>query len=280
MTGVQTCALPISTPETVWGHYGFSASQVASGDFNAQMFNSFLDGTKSAIEMTAVANATGLAAPSDGLLFPPCGVDDLAHALRPRSEGGVLEAKGKVEVISSLERDGRPVFRDLRWGVYVVFEGATQYVRDCFKQYGLVTDSSGRYTAMYKPYHLIGLELGISVLSAALRREATGVATGFRADAVATSKRDLAPGEMLDGEGGYTVWGKCLPAERSLSLGALPIGLAHGLTLKRAVKAGTVVGWADVAADGVSPLMGEAIRARREMEETARTERGMARAAQ
>ena len=281
--GKGTKYLPVyhaSTPETVWGHYGFSASQVASGDFNAQMFNSFLDGTKSAIEMTAVANATGLAAPSDGLLFPPCGVDDLAHALRPRSEGGVLEAKGKVEVISSLERDGRPVFRDLRWGVYVVFEGATQYVRDCFKQYGLVTDSSGRYTAMYKPYHLIGLELGISVLSAALRREATGVATGFRADAVATSKRDLAPGEMLDGEGGYTVWGKCLPAERSLSLGALPIGLAHGLTLKRAVKAGTVVGWADVAADGVSPLMGEAIRARREMEETARTERGMARAAQ
>jgi predicted homoserine dehydrogenase-like protein len=143
-----------------------------------------------------------------------------------------------------------------------------------------VTDSSGRYTAMYKPYHLIGLELGISVLSAALRREATGVATGFRADAVATAKRDLASGETLDGEGGYTVWGKCLPAERSLSLGALPIGLAHGLTLKRTVKAGTVVGWADVAADGASTLMGDAIRARREMEETARTERGMARAAQ
>ena len=164
--GKGTKYLPIyhaSTPETVWGHYGFSASQVAGGDFNAQMFNSFLDGTKSAIEMTAVANATGLSAPSDGLLFPPCGVDDLAHTLRPKSEGGVLDGKGKVEVISSLERDGRPVFRDLRWGVYVVFEGATQYVRDCFKQYGLVTDSSGRYTAMYKPYHLIGLELGISV---------------------------------------------------------------------------------------------------------------------
>ncbi len=278
--GKGTKYLPIyhaSTPETVWGHYGFSASQVAGGDFNAQMFNSFLDGTKSAIEMTAVANATGLSAPSDGLLFPPCGVDDLAHALRPKSEGGVLEGKGKVEVISSLERDGRPVFRDLRWGVYVVFEGATPYVRDCFKQYGLVTDSSGRYTAMYKPYHLIGLELGISVLSAALRREPTGVATGFRADAVATAKRDLAAGEVLDGEGGYTVWGKCLPAERSLSLGALPIGLAHGLKVKRAVKAGSVVGWADVATDGVSSLMADAIGARREMEEAAR---GVARAAQ
>ena len=281
--GKGTKYLPIyhaSTPETVWGHYGFSAEQVGKGDFNAQMFNSFLDGTKSAIEMSAVANATGLSAPSDGLLFPPCGVDDLAHTLRPRSEGGVLDGKARVEVISSLERDGRPVFRDLRWGVYVVFEGATPYVRDCFKQYGLLTDASGRYTAMYKPYHLIGLELGISVASAALRNEATGVATGFRADAVATAKRDLAAGETLDGEGGFTVWGKCLPAERSLALGALPIGLAHGLKLKRSVKAGTVVGWADVAVDGVSTLMADAIRARREMEEAARAERGMARAAQ
>ncbi|MSP47934.1 MAG: flagellar biosynthesis protein FlgA [Alphaproteobacteria bacterium] len=281
--GKGTKYLPIyhaSTPETVWGHYGFSPEQVATGDFNAQMFNSFLDGTKSAIEMTAVANATGLSAPSDGLLFPPCGVDDLAHVLRAKSDGGVLEGKGKVEVISSLERDGRPVFRDLRWGVYVVFEGATPYVRDCFKQYGLVTDTSGRYTAMYKPYHLIGLELGISVASAALRREPTGAATGFRADAVATAKRDLARGETLDGEGGYTVWGKCLPAERSLAEGALPIGLAHGLKLKRTVKAGTVVGWADVAVDGVSGLMADAIRARREMEDGARIERGLARAAQ
>jgi predicted homoserine dehydrogenase-like protein len=281
--GKGTKYLPVyhaSTPETVWGHYGFSAQQVASGDFNAQMFNSFLDGTKSAIEMAAVANATGLSAPSDGLLFPPCGVDDLARVLRPRAEGGVLDGGGKVEVVSSLERDGRPVFRDLRWGVYVVFAGATPYVRDCFKQYGLVTDSSGRYTAMYKPYHLIGLELGISVASAALRREPTGVAAGFRADAVATAKRDLALGETVDGEGGTTVWGKCLPAERSLGFGALPIGLAHGLRLKRAVKAGTVVGWADVATEGVSSLMAEAIRTRREMEEGARVELGLARAAQ
>ncbi|MBM3535547.1 MAG: flagellar biosynthesis protein FlgA [Alphaproteobacteria bacterium] len=281
--GKGTKYLPIyhgSTPETVWGHYGFTHEQLAKGDFNAQMFNSFLDGTKSAIEMTAVANATGLSAPSDGLLFPPCGVDDLAHVLRPKAQGGVLEGKGRVEVISSLERDGRPVFRDLRWGVYVVFEGATGYVRDCFKQYGLITDVTGRYTAMYKPYHLIGLELGISVASAALRHEPTGVATGFRADAVATAKRDLGAGETLDGEGGYTVWGKCLPAERSLSEEALPIGLAHGLKLKRAVKAGTVVAWADVVTENASGLMAEAIRARRQMEDAARSDRGIARAAQ
>src|SRR5882672_8788220 len=157
-----------STPDTVWPYYGFSADTVAAGDFNAQMFNSFLDGTKSAIEMCAVANATGLNAP-DGLGFPPCGVDDLARVLRPRDDGGLLAQRGQVEVISSVERDGRPVLRDLRWGVYVVLAAGNDYVERCFKEYGLVTDPSGRYTAMYKPFHLIGLELGISVASVGLR---------------------------------------------------------------------------------------------------------------
>jgi len=250
-----------STPETVWGHYGFTAEVVAKGDFNAQMFNSFLDGTKSGIEMAAVANATGLTPAPGGLEFPPCGVDDLARVLRPRAEGGHLHHRGQVEVISSLERDGRPVFRDLRWGVYVTFAGDSDYVRRCFKEYGLVTDDSGNYSAMYKPFHLIGLELGISVLSAALRQEPTGRPTGFRGDVVATAKRDLTAGEKLDGEGGYTVWGKLMPAAESLALGGLPIGLAHGIQLARPVAAGKPVTWSDVQAQD-----SEAVRLRKEME--------------
>ena len=252
-----------STPATVWGHYGFTEAQVASGDFNAQMFNSFLDGTKSALEMAAVANGCGLAPPDDGLAFPPCGVDDLPHVLRPTGDGGVLPRKGTVEVVSSVERDGRPVFRDLRWGVYVVIEAPSDYVRDCFLQYGLRTDTSGRYAAMHKPYHLIGLELGQSVASVALRREATGATQDWRGDVVATAKRALRAGEKLDGEGGYTVYGKLVPALRSLALGALPIGLAHGVTLKRDVAAGEVVAWNDVTHDDTL----EAVRVRREMEQ-------------
>ncbi|MBC8022968.1 MAG: flagellar biosynthesis protein FlgA, partial [Burkholderiales bacterium] len=140
-----------STPKTVWGHYGFSDEMVAKGDFNAQMFNSFLDGTKSGLEMAAVANATGLTPAPEGLAFPPCGVDDLPRVLRPRAEGGSLHHSGQVEVISSVERDGRPVFRDLRWGVYVTFAAEHEYVRRCFQEYGIVTDPSGEYAAMYKP---------------------------------------------------------------------------------------------------------------------------------
>ncbi len=251
-----------STPDTVWGHYGFSADMVAGGDFNAQMFNSFLDGTKSAIEMTAVANATGLTPAPHGLDFPPCGVDDLARILKPNSAGGLLHHRGQVEVISSVERDGRPVFRDLRWGVYVTFAAGTDYVRRCFKEYGLVTDASGEYSSMYKPFHLIGLELGISVASVALRREATGIATGWRGDCVATAKRALKAGEMLDGEGGYTVYGKLMPAANSLACGALPIGLAHRVKLLRDVGIGQTVTWNDVALDADNA----AVKFRREME--------------
>jgi predicted homoserine dehydrogenase-like protein len=246
------------TPDDVWAHYGLTPEEAKRGGMNPQMFNSFLDGTKSAIEMAAIANAAGLGVPSDGLLFPPCGVDDLPEILRG---GRSLERDGMVEVVSSLERDGRPVFRDLRWGVYVVLKAPNDYARTCFKEYGLKTDASGWYAAMYKPYHLIGLELGMSVLSAALRSEPTGRASGWRGDAVAVAKRPLKAGEMLDGEGGYTVWGKLVPAERSLAEGALPIGLAHKVPLKRDVAAGAIVRWADVEMPD-----SEAARARRDME--------------
>jgi predicted homoserine dehydrogenase-like protein len=166
-----------------------------------------------------------------------------------------------VEVVSSLERDGRPVFRDLRWGVYVVLKAPNEYARACFREYGLRTDPSGWYAAMYKPFHLIGLELGISVLSAALRGEPTGQPQGWRGDVVAVAKRDLHAGETLDGEGGYTVWGKLVPAARSLAEGALPIGLAHRVPLERDVAAGAIVRWSDVAIPD-----SDAVRARRDME--------------
>jgi predicted homoserine dehydrogenase-like protein len=250
------------TPSEVWSHYGLTADEAQSAGMNPQMFNSFLDGTKSAIEMAAIANATGLDVPREGLLFPPCGVDDLPHVMRPRDKGGVLEKSGVVEVVSSLERDGRPVFRDLRWGVYVVLEAPNDYAADCFKQYGLKTDASGRYAAMYKPYHLIGLELNISILSAALRGEPTGQPFDFRGDMASVAKRDLRAGEMLDGEGGYTVWGKLMPAAASLETGALPIGLAHKVRLKSDIGHGALVRWSDVEIDDAD----ESVRTRRAME--------------
>jgi len=232
------------TPDDVWSHYGLTPEEAKAAGMNPQMFNSFLDGTKSAIEMVAIANACGMDVPDDGLNFPPCGVDDLANVLRPREFGGQMQGRGMVETVSSLERDGRPVFRDLRWGVYVVFEAPNDYAAACFRQYGLPTDSTGRFAAMYKPFHLIGLELSVSVLSAALRNEPTGQSREMRGTVASVAKRDLRAGEMLDGEGGYTVYGKALPLARAGS--ALPVGLAHGVKLERDIAAGEIVFLDDV----------------------------------
>ncbi|MEA2740653.1 MAG: hypothetical protein QOH05_3960 [Acetobacteraceae bacterium] len=250
-----------STPETVWGYYGLTAEQAKTGGMNPQMFNSFLDGTKSGIEMAAVANASGLTPAPDGLVFPPVGTHEMAEMLRP-GNAGTLHHAGQVEVISSVHRDGSQVKNDLRWGVFVVFEAPNDYAQRCFHEYGVVTDSSGRVSALYRPFHLIGLELNVSILSAALRNEPTGTPTGFRGDVVSTAKRDLRAGEVLDGEGGACVWGKLMTAADSLRLGGVPIGLANRVPLLRDVKAGQPVTWDDVRIDTAD----EAYKFRRAME--------------
>ncbi len=252
-----------STPDTVWDHYGLTAEQAKKAGMNPQMFNSFLDGTKSGIEMTAIANATGLSPSPDGLGFPDVPTDELQNKLIPSEDGGLLHHKGQVEVISSIYRDGSEMPNNLRWGVYAVFEAPNEYARACFAQYGLKSDPSGQYSTMYRPYHLIGLELGISALSAVLRNEPTGQTRDFMSDVVSVAKRDLKQGEILDGEGGFTVWGKAQPAAKSLQFGALPIGLAHGVKLTRAIKAGETVRWDDVSPDETM----DAVKTRRAMEQ-------------
>ena len=255
-----------STPDTVWNNFDLDPAVATRGYMDPKMFNSFIDGSKSAIEMTAVCNATGLVPQAGGLSFPPVARHELAHHLRPRAAGGVLAlepgATGVTEVVSSLHRDGSPVAHDLRMGTYVVVEAGQEYVAQCIREYGFQADASGSYLALYRPDHLIGLELGVSIASVAVRGEPTGAATGFRSDVVAVAKRDLAAGEDLDGEGGYTVWGKQLPAARSLELGALPLGLAQRVTLRRARAAGEVLRWDDVAIDAGDP----AVLLRRAME--------------
>ncbi|MDE2200883.1 MAG: flagellar biosynthesis protein FlgA [Rhodospirillales bacterium] len=235
-----------STPSTVWGFFGWSEEEVAKGDFNPKMYNSFTDGTKAAIEMAAVANGTGLDCPDDGLAFPPTGLHDLARVFRPAADGGRLARAGLLDIAASQEPDGREVFNNIRYGVFVTFKANNEYTRACFQQYGLLTDPSGWYGSMWRPFHMIGLETSVSVLSAVLRGEPTGTPKEFRGDAVATAKRDLKAGEMLDGEGGYTVWANAIPAARSLAMGGLPIGLAHNVRLVRDVSKDSVVRFNDV----------------------------------
>ncbi len=236
-----------STPSTVWDYYGLSTQEAAAGGLNPKMFNSFLDGTKSAIEMGALANATGLGVPDDGLLFPAVGTSMLSQVLKPKEFGGVLANSGTVEVVSSLERDGTEIPDNLRWGVFVVFKSDSYYTEQCFREYGVPVDDSGQYAALWRPIHLIGSELGFSVATALLDKKSTGATKAFSGDAVSVAKRNLKAGELLDGEGGTTVWGKLLPAAKSISLKALPIGLAHNVKLLKYVSEGQVISQNDVS---------------------------------
>ncbi|MCY4088511.1 MAG: SAF domain-containing protein [Actinomycetia bacterium] len=251
-----------STPDTVWDSYGIEVARAAAEGLNATMFNSFLDGTKSAIEMAAVANATGLHPQAGGLGFPPCAVEELAATCIPLAAGGVLERDGTVEVPSSLARDGTELANDLRWGVYVVFEASSPYVSARFGEYGLHTDPSGRYGALWRPFHLVGLELTAGVLRAGLRNEATGVPIHHLADVTAVAKTDLRAGRVLDGEGGFCAWGRLRPAAEAVRNGELPIGLTDGLRLRRDVARGAVVTYTDVELDETD----ETLAVRRELE--------------
>ena len=251
-----------STPDTVWDILDKYLSISDRNSINPKMFNSFVDGTKSGIEMTAVCNATGLVPQSDGLGFPPATRFELADVCKPKAAGGTLEKAGVTEVTSSVYRDGRDVPHHLALGTYVVFEGESEYARRCFNEYAMLPDKTGRYAALYRPIHMIGLELGISVASVALRKEPTGAPTGFRSDVAATAKRTLKSGEVLDGEGGFCVWGKQIPAARSLAQGLLPLGLAHQVKLKRDIAEGECLRWSDVAYDEND----FAVKVRREME--------------
>jgi predicted homoserine dehydrogenase-like protein len=253
-----------STPDTVWDILN-RYMKIGEADrklINPKMFNSFVDGTKSGIEMTAICNATGLVPQTNGLGFPPASRFELAQVCKPKAHGGTLEKAGVTEVVSSVNRDGSDVPHNLVMGTYVVFEGDTDYARRCFKEYSMLPDDSGRYAALYRPIHMIGLELGISVASAALRKEPTGAPVTFNSDVVATAKRALKAGEMLDGEGGFCVWGKQVPADISLAQGLLPLGLAHNVKLKKDVGAGQSVRWSDVEVDAGNI----AVKVRRDME--------------
>jgi len=255
-----------STPDTIWGYYGFSDEFVASGDYNAKMFNSFLDGTKSAIEMTAVSNGSGLSAPEDGLGFPPISFYHLQDVLKPKDRGGILPKAGMVECVASEDRMYAPVDDNIRFGVYVTLRAPTPYVKRCFSEYGVKVDSTGEYASLYRPYHFIGLELNVSVASVALRHESTGSSLYFNADVATKAKKDLIPGETIDGEGGYTVFGSATTAANSLKRGLIPLGLSHGAKVVRPVKKDALITYEDVVIDESTM----AFKLRREMEARSR----------
>ena len=238
-----------STPETVWKHWGITEEEAKLGGLNPKMFNAFLDGSKPAIESAAIANSANLNVPKNGLSFPSGSIDDIPTLMRPRSDGGILHQTGLVEVVSCIKKDGTPLPYDIRKGVWVCIKAETDYIRQCFKEYKVVTDPTGQYMSMYRRWHMIGLELGISVASIGLRKEPTGAPRVFNADVIATAKRPLVEGEILDGEGGHMVFGKLCPAQLSIKSRFLPLGLANYIKINRPIEKDQMLRWDDVQFD-------------------------------
>ena len=248
-----------STPDTVWGHYGLTKDRAENeSGMNPKMFNSFLCGDKSAIEMCAVSNAANLKCPSNGLTFPPVGVYDIAKKLIPKQDGGLIDFEGQVEVISSIDLDKKDIPNDLRWGVYVVLKAKNEYVKNCFKDYGMVTDSSGNYSAIWRPYHYIGLELAQSIYSIALDNRATGFTKNYNAEVASIAKKNLKKGEKLDGEGGFCARGRLISSKKSKKEKILPLGLTDKAILKKDINKDEVIKIDDV----VLNLPEEVIKAR------------------
>ena len=236
-----------STPDTVWGHYGLTKERAENeSGMNPKMFNSFLCGDKSAIEMCAVSNAANLKCPSNGLTFPPVGVYDIAKKMIPKKDGGLIESEGQVEVISSIDLEKKDIQNDLRWGVYIVLKAKNEYVKNCFKDYGMVTDSSGNYSAIWRPYHYIGLELAQSIYSIALDNRATGFTKNYNAEVASIAKKDLKKGEKLDGEGGFCARGRLITSEKSKKEKILPLGLTDNAILKKDIIKDEIIKLEDV----------------------------------
>src|SRR6476661_4762913 len=250
-------------PDNVWENWEFSKELTDSGQLNPYMHTSFRDGTKASIEMAAVANGAGLVPSDNGLSFTPGDVEQIATVCRPSDVGGSLAHEGSVDVMSSVNRDGSWISHNTQEGVFVVVKATNNYVSGCFNEYPWHPDPTGQYAALYRPYHYVGLELNMSIANAALRGIPTGGPVGFYGDVVATAKKDLKAGEFLDGEGGFTVWGKLVSAKHSVAIGALPVALAHHVELRADIAKGATVRWEDVIMDD---SLAQALEVRRETE--------------
>ena len=234
-------------PDTVPARFAFSDEMIARRKINFKMYNSFRDGTKAQVEMTALSNMTGLPPDVRGMHEPSVNIADIARVLSLKEEGGVLESSGVVELANSIADDGKtPLERPLNMGVFVVIRTDHPFIQEDLKGYIAIEGGNGRNFLLHRPYHLVAVEAPITIAKAALFGMPTGAPIGHTSDVITVAKKDLKAGEVLDGGGGYTVSGLIERADISMKEGLLPLGLSAGATLNNDVAQGTAIRYADV----------------------------------
>jgi len=236
--------LRMSKPEDAFKIFGFDEETIKSLNPNPKMYNSFIDGTKSAVEMVSVSNMTGLMPDVRGMHFPTATIEDIPRKLCLKREGGILNNEHVVEVVSSITYDGEEVKPNLRHGVYIVFRSDNDYIQNLLEIYSGIRGK--RNSMLYRPFHFTGIEAPISIAKIALSKEPTGSPIGWYSDVITAAKIDLGRGTVLDGGGGYRVYGLAEDAKVSKAENYLPIGLANGVKTKRRIKADEIITYDDI----------------------------------
>ena len=231
------------TPDTAPERFGFDEETIERRTINLKIYNSFRDGTKAQIEMTALANMAGLVPDVRGMHEPSVNISDIPRRFSLEEEGGILSQHGVVELANSVAEDGKTMLDSpLRMGVFVVIRTDQTFIQEDLTSYHLYPGGNGKNFLLYRPYHLVAVEAPISIAKAALYGQPTGAPLAKPAAEVITmAKRNLKKSEQLDGSGGYTVNGLIEKAEIARSEKLLPLGLASGVKLKEDVAQGAAI---------------------------------------
>jgi predicted homoserine dehydrogenase-like protein len=233
------------TPDTVPQRFGFSQEMIARRNINFKMYNSFRDGSKAQIEMTALANMAGLVPDIRGMHEPSLNIGDMARVFSLKEEGGLLGRHGVVELANSIAEDGRTMLPNpLKMGVFVVIRTEHPFTQEDLSDYIKIVGGNGHNFLLYRPYHLVAVEAPMSIAQAVLYGRATGSPLPTpTAEVITVAKRDLKAGEQLDGSGGYTVCGLIEKAEIARAQKLLPLGLASGIRLTQPVQQGQAISY-------------------------------------
>jgi len=198
--------------------------------------------------VVAVCNATGLKPDIRGMHFPSGSIKDVPRLLSLKRDGGILDNEGVVDVITRVRADGRRIRNNIRWGVFVVVTSDSRDARGLFKTYEAQRGGRGKNALVYRPFHWAGLEASISLIRAVLYHESTGapLPQAPSAEVLAAAKRELKPGDILDGGGGYTVYGLAERAEIAREENCLPLGLAENIKVTGKIPPDGVLTYDDV----------------------------------
>ncbi len=220
---------PLSNPDTV-------LERARAKHMNPKMLASFTDGSKTMIEMAALANATGLSLTQRGMIGPKATVKTLQDVFALKADGGVLDEPGVVDYCTG----------DVAPGVFVVVRTDQPYVSEEMSYLGM---GKGPYFAIYRPYHLASVEAPITVAKILTEGRSSLVSGKRMTEVIAATKKLHNVGDKFDGIGGYSARGVTDKVADALKDGMVPIGLLQGATTKRKIEVGEYVTWDDVDLD-------------------------------